>query len=51
MRASTRAQRTVDNVTEIARSAASADQLLEGLAAELHEAVPHDGAGWFGVCF
>jgi DNA-binding CsgD family transcriptional regulator len=49
VRASTRAQRTVDNVTEIARSAASADDLLEGLAAELHEAVPHDGAGWFAV--
>jgi DNA-binding CsgD family transcriptional regulator len=49
VRASTRARRTVDNVTEIARSAASADQLLEDLAAELHEAVPHDGAAWFGV--
>jgi DNA-binding CsgD family transcriptional regulator len=39
----------VDAVTEIAQSAASADQLLEDLATEIHRAVPHDGAGWFGV--
>lgn len=45
----TRAQQAVGAVTEVARSASSADELLEDLAEVLHRAVPHDGAGWFGV--
>lgn len=44
-----RAQRTLDNVAGIAASATTADDLLAGLAQELHRAVPHDSAGWFGV--
>jgi len=45
----TRAQRAVGTVTEIVRSAPTADDMLEGVAAEIHRQVPHDGAGWFGV--
>lgn len=45
----TRLQRTVGAVTDIVQGAATADDLLEDLAAELHRAVPHDGAGWFGT--
>lgn len=45
----TRAERTLDAVTRIAEHAASADELLADLAAELRRAIPHDGAGWFGV--
>lgn len=45
----TRAQKTVGAVTEIVQGAATADALLEGVAGELHRAVPHDAAAWFGV--
>lgn len=45
----TRAQRAAGAVTEIVRSAPTADDLLEGLAEEIHRTVPHDGAAWFGV--
>ena len=33
----------------LSTSAATADELLEGLAGVLHDAVPHDAADWFGV--
>ena len=42
-------QRTIDAVDRICATAPTADELLEGLASELHRAVPHDGAAWFGV--
>lgn len=41
--------RTIDAVTAIAERSISADDLLEGLATELHRAIPHDGAAWFGL--
>lgn len=43
------AQRTVDNVTQIVQRATSSEELLDGLATEIHRAIPHDGAAWFGV--
>ena len=49
MGAMTRAQRTMGAVTEIVRSTTTADELLEGLAGELHRAIPHEAAGWFGL--
>jgi DNA-binding CsgD family transcriptional regulator len=42
-----RVRRMVDAVER--SRAASADELLETLAAELQRAVPHDGASWFGI--
>jgi DNA-binding CsgD family transcriptional regulator len=42
-------QRTLDAVERICTSAATADDLLEELADEIHRAVPHDAAAWFGV--
>lgn len=49
MGASARVQRAVGTVTEIVRSASTAEELLEDLAGAIHRTVPHDGAGWFGV--
>ncbi len=43
------AQRTVDNITGIVQRATSSEELLDGLATEMHRAIPHDGAAWFGV--
>jgi DNA-binding CsgD family transcriptional regulator len=45
----TRAQRAVGTVTEVVRSASTADELLEDLSGAIQRAVPHDGAGWFGI--
>ena len=42
-------QRTLEAVERVCTSAATADELLEALADELHRAVPHDAAAWFGV--
>ncbi len=36
-------------VERVCSSSDSADELLEGLSAELHRAVPHVGSTWFGV--
>lgn len=41
--------RTVDAVERAVSRAATADDLLEGLAAEVGKTVPYDGAMWFGV--
>lgn len=41
-----RAQSAVDRAVS---SAATADDLLEGLSLAMHDAVPHDAALWFGV--
>jgi DNA-binding CsgD family transcriptional regulator len=30
-------------------TAATSDELLEGLSADLHRAIPHDGSSWFGL--
>lgn len=46
---SVRVQRAIDAVERVCATAADADELLEGLAHEVHRAVPHDGAAWFGV--
>jgi DNA-binding CsgD family transcriptional regulator len=43
------AARTLDAVEQICRRTDSADDLLEALAGELHRAVPHEAAAWFGV--
>lgn len=42
-------QRTIDAVDRICATAPTADELLEGLANEMHRAVPHDAAAWFGA--
>jgi DNA-binding CsgD family transcriptional regulator len=42
-------QRAVEGVERACASAGTADDLLAAVSAELHRAVPHDGAGWFGV--
>src|SRR5687768_16269938 len=41
--------RTIDAVTGIVERSTTADGLLEELANELHRAIPHDGAAWFGI--
>src|SRR5918992_4480704 len=41
--------KTVDAVERAVARAATADDLLEGLAAEVAKTVPYDGAMWFGV--
>jgi DNA-binding CsgD family transcriptional regulator len=42
-------QRAVESVERICARAETADELLEGLAHELHRAIPYDGAAWFGI--
>jgi DNA-binding CsgD family transcriptional regulator len=42
-------QRTVEAVERTCARAETADELLEGLARELHRAIPYDGAAWFGI--
>jgi DNA-binding CsgD family transcriptional regulator len=42
-------QRAVESVERICARAKTADELLEGLAHELHRAIPYDGAAWFGI--
>jgi DNA-binding NarL/FixJ family response regulator len=49
MRTAGRAQRAVDAVERACSTSASADELLEQLAGELHIFVPHDASMWFGV--
>lgn len=49
MRTGGRVQQAHGAVERIAATATTADELLEGLAAELHRSVPHDGATWFGM--
>jgi DNA-binding NarL/FixJ family response regulator len=44
-----RVERARGAVERVAAAATSADELLEGLAQELHQLVPHDAATWFGV--
>ncbi len=41
--------RVVDAVERVAKRAADADELLEGVSTEIGKAVPYDGAMWFGV--
>jgi DNA-binding CsgD family transcriptional regulator len=41
--------RLLSAVTRTCESAATADDLLEGLSRDLHLAVPHDGSAWFGL--
>jgi len=42
-------EKAVSAVERVCASAASADELLEGLADVVHQVVPHDGSTWFGV--
>jgi DNA-binding NarL/FixJ family response regulator len=42
-------ERTVAAVERVSAAAESADELLHGVAAEVHRAVPHDAASWFGT--
>jgi DNA-binding CsgD family transcriptional regulator len=49
MSTTTRVERTVSRVERVCADAANADELLAGLSAELHRAVPHAGSTWFGV--
>ena len=42
-------QQAVEAVERVSTTAATADELLEGLAGALHDAVPHDASTWFGV--
>jgi DNA-binding CsgD family transcriptional regulator len=44
-----RIARTRAAVERVCSIADTADSLLEGLSAEMHRAVPHSGATWFGV--
>ena len=48
-RGATRVERAVRAVERVCAGATTADELLEGLAGEIHRAVPHSGATWFGV--
>lgn len=49
MTAGTRVDRAVSAIGRACTTAETADELLEALAGEVHRAVPHDGATWFGV--
>lgn len=49
MRTGVRVERAREAVERVGAAASTADELLEGLAHELHQAVPHDAATWFGV--
>lgn len=48
-RGEARIDRAMRAVTRVCATAETADDLLDGLAGEIHRAVPHDGATWFGV--
>jgi DNA-binding CsgD family transcriptional regulator len=48
-RGEARVDRAVRTVARVCAGAETADELLDGLAGEIHRAVPHDGATWFGV--
>jgi DNA-binding CsgD family transcriptional regulator len=48
-RGATRVDRALRAVERVCAGATTADDLLEGLAGEVHRAVPHSGATWFGV--
>jgi DNA-binding CsgD family transcriptional regulator len=41
--------RVVDAVERVTARATDADELLEGVAAEIGKAIPYDGAMWFGL--
>jgi DNA-binding CsgD family transcriptional regulator len=41
--------RVVDAVERVTNRAADADELLEGVAAEIGKAIPYDAAMWFGL--
>jgi DNA-binding CsgD family transcriptional regulator len=43
------AGRVVDAVERVCTTAATADDLLEGLSHTLHRTIPHDGSAWFGL--
>lgn len=49
MASGSRVERAVDAVERVCVTADSAEDLLAGLADELHRMVPHDGSTWFGV--
>jgi DNA-binding CsgD family transcriptional regulator len=49
MTAGARVDRAVSAIGRACTTAETADQLLEALSGEVHRAVPHDGATWFGV--
>jgi DNA-binding CsgD family transcriptional regulator len=49
MTGDTRVERTMRAVERVVATTDTADELLEGLAVEVHRAVPHDGAAWFGI--
>lgn len=49
MAADVRVRRAVDAVERACETTGPADELLDALADEVHRAVPHDGAAWFGM--
>jgi DNA-binding NarL/FixJ family response regulator len=44
-----RTAQAIAAVERVCATTESADALFEGLATEMHRAVPHDGATWFGM--